>query len=83
MFKTSFGKDLFADIKSETSGNFEKLLVALLTPIGQFYAKELHDAIAGIGTDEDVLIEILCTMSNSEINFIKDVYQRSKFFLLL
>lgn len=31
-FKTNFGKDLIEDIKSETSGNFENLLVALLTP---------------------------------------------------
>lgn len=77
-FKTNFGKDLIDDIKSETSGNFETLLVSLLTPIVTFYCKELHDAIAGIGTKEEVLIEILCTLSNYEINVIKDAYHRRK-----
>lgn len=66
------------DVKSETSGNFENLLVALLTPIIDFYVKELNDAMAGIGTNEDVLIEILCTMSNYEIHAIKHAYERRK-----
>lgn len=75
-YKTNFGKDLIEDICSETSGNFENLLVALLTPIVDFYVKELHDAMAGIGTDEDVLIEVLCSMSNYEIHTIKNAYLR-------
>lgn len=75
-YKTSFGKDLIEDIRSETTGNFENLLVALLTPIVDFYVKELHDAMAGIGTDEDVLIEVLCSMSNYEIHTIKNAYVR-------
>lgn len=75
-YKTNFGKDLIEDIRSETSGNFENLLVALLTPIVDFYVKELHDAMSGIGTDEDVLIEVLCSMSNYEIHTIKNAYER-------
>ncbi|XP_004520906.1 annexin B11 isoform X1 [Ceratitis capitata] len=75
-YKTHFGKDLIEDIKSETSGNFEKLLVGLLRPIVDFYCAEMNDAMAGIGTDEDVLIEILCTLSNVEIHTIKNQYLR-------
>lgn len=41
-----------------------------------FYAKELHDAMAGAGTDEDVLIEVFCPMSNAEIHAIKHAYER-------
>ncbi|XP_017063702.1 annexin B11 isoform X1 [Drosophila eugracilis] len=75
-FKTHFGKDLIEDIKSETSGNFEKLLVGLLRPIVDYYCAELNDAMAGLGTDEEVLIEILCTLSNMEIYTIKNQYLR-------
>lgn len=66
---------MIEDIKSETRGNFENLLVALCTPILDFYCKEIKDAIGQIGTDEDVLIEFLCTLSNNEINTIKNHYQ--------
>ncbi|XP_059223453.1 annexin B11 isoform X2 [Stomoxys calcitrans] len=75
-YKTHFGKDLIEDIRSETSGNFEKLLVGLLRPIVDYYCHELNDAMAGLGTDEDVLIEILCTLSNQEIHTIKNQYLR-------
>lgn len=75
VFKTHYGKDLIENIKSETRGNFESLLVALLTPTLDYYCREIYDACEGIGTDEEVLIEILCTLSNQEINMIKDRYQ--------
>jgi annexin A7/11 len=78
IFKTNFGKDLIENIKSETSGNFQKLLVALLTPTTMYYAKELHRAMSGLGTDENVLIETLCTLSNGEIEAIKEAYLKSK-----
>lgn len=78
-FKTSFGKDLVEDIKSETSGWFEHTLVALLTPRVEFYVQELQRAIDGVGTDEDALIEILCSLTNNEIQTIKNEYQRGKF----
>lgn len=77
-FKVCFGKDLIEDIKSETTGNFENLLVALLTPTVDFYVKEIHDAMDGMGTAEDVLVEVFCSLRNHEIHTIKAAYKRRK-----
>ncbi|XP_059169999.1 annexin A6-like [Physella acuta] len=74
-YKTLFGKDLVEDIKSETSGNFCEALKGLLLKPAEFDALMLRNAMKGLGTDEDVLIEILCTRSNVQIQEIKKVYK--------
>jgi annexin A7/11 len=74
-FKTMYGKDLIKEIKSEVSGNFEDLTVALLKTPVEFDAEELRDAMQGAGTDEKALIEILCTRTNKEIHEIKAMYK--------
>ncbi|XP_050531616.1 annexin B9-like isoform X2 [Daktulosphaira vitifoliae] len=75
-FKTMYGKDLISDLKSELSGKFEDLVVALMTPTYDYLAKELRYAMEGIGTNEETVIEIICTASNSEIVNIKSAYQK-------
>ncbi|XP_060580366.1 annexin A6-like [Ruditapes philippinarum] len=74
-YKTMFGRDLIADLKSETSGGFKKLLVGLCMVPADFDAMSLHNAIKGLGTDEQVLIEIICSRSNQQLKDIKAAYK--------
>lgn len=64
-------------MKSELSGRFEDLVVAMMTPLPQFYAQEIHDALTGVGTDEDTLIEVFCAMNNHELRVIRAAYETS------
>uniref|UniRef100_A0A4W4ELB9 Annexin n=1 Tax=Electrophorus electricus TaxID=8005 RepID=A0A4W4ELB9_ELEEL len=74
-YKTSYGKDLIKDLKSELSGNFEKVVLAMLKTPVQYDASEIREAIKGAGTDEACLIEILASRSNEEIREINKVYK--------
>uniref|UniRef100_A0A6I8NAS4 Annexin n=1 Tax=Ornithorhynchus anatinus TaxID=9258 RepID=A0A6I8NAS4_ORNAN len=79
-YKSLYGKDLIADLKYELTGKFERLIVGLMRPLAYFDAKEIKDAIAGIGTDEKCLIEILASRTNQQVHQLveayKDAYER-------
>lgn len=58
-FSNQYHKDLIKEIKSETSGNFENALVALLQDPVEYDSWLLHDSMAGLGTNDAELIEVL------------------------
>ena len=76
MFKTMFGKDLRDELAGETSGNFKRALKALCLGAAEYDASEVKRAIKGLGTDEDALIEILCTRTNAQIKVINETYEK-------
>jgi len=73
-YKTLYGKDLVSELKSELGGKLEDAVLALMTPTIQFLAQELRRAMKGPGTNESVLIQILCR-SNAEIRQVKAAYE--------
>lgn len=77
-YKTCYDRNLVDDIKRKFSkGDFCNLLVALLTPTYEYYSMELYDALNCAGTDEDALIQILCTLSNNDINEVCQKYVKN------
>lgn len=74
-YKTEFGRDLIKDLKKELGGHFEDAIMAMMTPREKYLAECLHKAIAGAGTKDRVLIEILCSATNKEIHKINEHYK--------
>ena len=72
-------KDLVKEFKSELSGKLLDVVQGLMMTPSHYDAYQLNKAIKGLGTDEDVLIEILCTRSNSAIEAIKEAYDDCKY----
>lgn len=68
-------RDLERDVKSETSGNFEKCLVSILRGPLQNDVEALQGALKGAGTDEDRLHDVLVGRSNADMHAIKHAYQ--------
>lgn len=61
-------------MRSELSRNFERVMVALCLSTANFLAREMREAMAGLGTNENTLIEILCSRTNQEMREINKSY---------
>ncbi|XP_054252568.1 annexin A4 [Indicator indicator] len=74
-YKSTIGRDLIDDLKSELKGNFERVIIALMTPSTMYDVHELRRAMKGPGTDESCLIEILASRTSEEIRNISQNYK--------
>lgn len=73
-YNQKYNRDLVFDLKSDLSGKFEDAIVALFDDPYVYDAKSLHNAMKGMGTDEDTCIEILCTRPNWYLKNIITAY---------
>ncbi|KAJ7418990.1 Annexin A4 [Pitangus sulphuratus] len=55
-YKSTIGRDLIDDLKSELSGNFEKVIVGLMTPTTMYDVHELRRALKG-NRDEGTFVD--------------------------
>lgn len=75
-YKACWGIDLLDDINKNLTHNFKRTVRALFQRPAEFDAESLYYAMKGLGTDEDTLIEILCTRSNEELKVINEEFSK-------
>ncbi|CAD6190323.1 unnamed protein product [Caenorhabditis auriculariae] len=75
-YKIKYGKELSAALDKKFSGDAEKLVLALMETPLEYDLKQLKGAMKGLGTDENVLIEILCSRTVDQLRAIRAAYER-------
>lgn len=75
-YKSSYGRDVDDDIKAKLGGNLESTIRALLFTPDIYDAKTMRHAMKGVGTDDQTIIEILCSRSNKQILAMKEAYTK-------
>ncbi|KAL1007737.1 hypothetical protein UPYG_G00090970 [Umbra pygmaea] len=68
-------KDLITALKGALSGSLEAVVLGLMKSTAQYDATEIRASIKGLGTDEETLIEMVCSRSAAELVEIKRVYK--------
>ncbi|MBO6244363.1 MAG: hypothetical protein J6O41_07385 [Clostridia bacterium] len=76
-YSAFYGKDLIQRIKQDLSGNFEDTVVGLFMTPPEYDSYCLYKAMKGLGTNDAVLIEIIGTRNNQEMQMIKDEFQKN------
>lgn len=71
-----YGKSLEEDLESEVDGDFLKGLKALLKPTSVYEAECLEKSMKGLGTNEEIMIELLCTKNGQEIRDLAEAYHK-------
>ncbi|XP_071971651.1 annexin A3 isoform X2 [Engystomops pustulosus] len=78
-YNNTFDKTIEESIKSEMSGHFEDLLIAIVkcaTNTPAYFAEKLHKAIKGAGTDEYTLTRIMVSRAEIDLLDIRAEYKK-------
>ncbi|KAK3526073.1 hypothetical protein QTP70_014662 [Hemibagrus guttatus] len=71
-------KSIEDSIKSELSGDFERLMLAVVQCVRSrpmFYAKRLYKSMKGLGTDDNTLIRIMVSRSEIDMLDIRECFR--------
>ncbi|GKZ31575.1 annexin A6 [Aspergillus brasiliensis] len=74
-YEKMHNRNLIKDLKSETSGSFETILVSLATGPLESDITYLHNAMSGLGTNESGLNDVLLGRSNADLAAIQRAYR--------
>ncbi|XP_073678544.1 annexin A2 isoform X1 [Garra rufa] len=75
-YKNFSQKELDAGLKKVLSGDLQSLILGLMMMPEQFEAHRLRKAMEGAGTDEETLLEILCTRTPQQLSDIRAAYNQ-------
>ena len=73
-YEEKYKKNLIDDLKSELNGKFEDAMVALFKDPVEYDCECISNAIKGVGTDENCLIEVISSRPNWLLEKIKKKY---------
>ncbi|XP_062985414.1 annexin A1 isoform X2 [Elgaria multicarinata webbii] len=73
-YQQSQGKPLEDALKKALKSHLEDVVLAMLKTPAQFDAEQLRYSMKGLGTDEDLLIELLASRNNREIRDASKAY---------
>lgn len=76
-YQEKYKKDLTNELKSELTGDYEEIVLALMMTPVEYDAYCLHEAMDGLGTTEATLIGIICTRNAKEKQAIKEQYKKA------
>eukprot|EP00300_Choanocystis_sp_HF-7_P030107 c38865_g1_i1.p1 GENE.c38865_g1_i1~~c38865_g1_i1.p1 ORF type:complete len:898 (+),score=245.06 c38865_g1_i1:40-2694(+) len=77
-FREKYGKSLVSLIESECSGDFKRVLKYIAMPEHVFDVYLLTKACKGMGTDEQLLIDVLASSSNDRLFAAKTYFEKCK-----
>ncbi|MBN3317653.1 ANXA2 protein, partial [Atractosteus spatula] len=75
MYRGVTGQELVPNLKRALSGEVETMLLGLMMTPAVFDAHQLRNAMEGLGTDEEVLVEVLSTRSAAQLQQIAAAYR--------
>ena len=76
-YSQRLGRNLEKDVKSEVSGKLEDALVAFIRGPLMQDVHAVRNAVKGIGTNEDLLNDVLIGRSNADLEAIKRAYRET------
>jgi len=73
-FRTLYGENLQKWLENELKGNFEDVVRGRFYGPRGYQAYCLRKAMAGVGTDERALVDVICTKNKHEMEKVKRAY---------